>query len=81
MKNYLGKLFTLLTSGHTGCAKIKEFPNYKPGGGMAGEVQNPAKLACVLFLSVPCSLFLVFPVGAIRKMKEAKCTCLRVAVM
>lgn len=81
MKNFLGKLFPLLSSGHTGCVKIKEFQSYSPGGGGAGEVQTLAKPACDLFLGVASFLFLFFPVGAIRKMKEAECTCLGVAVM
>lgn len=81
MKNFLGKLFPLLSSGHTGCVKIKEFQSYSPGGGGAGEVQTLAKPACDLFLGIAAFLFLFFPVGAIRKMKEAECTCLGVAVM
>lgn len=74
MKNYLGKLFPSLSVGHTGCVKTKESQSYKPGGGGAGVVQN-------LFLGVASFLFLFFPVGAIRKMKEAESTCLGVAVM
>lgn len=81
MKNYLGKLFPSLSVGHTGCVKTKESQSYKPGGGGAGVVQNLAKLACDLFLGVAFFLFLFFPVGAIRKMKEAESTCLGVAVM
>lgn len=42
---------------------------------------NPDKLACDLFLSATFLLFLFFPVGSIRNMKEAKCTCLGVAAM
>lgn len=61
--------------------KIKEFQSYRPGGGRAGEAQNTAKPACDLFLGEAAFLFLFFPVGAIRKMKEAECTCLGVAVM
>jgi hypothetical protein len=57
MKNYLGKVFPLLPSGHTGCVKIKEFQNNKSGGGMAGEVQNPVKLPYDLFLGVAFSSF------------------------
>lgn len=81
MKNFLGKLFPLLSSGHTGCVTIKEFQSYPSGGGGAEEVQNLAKPACDLFLGVASVLFLSVPVGAIRKMKEAERTCLGVAVM
>lgn len=42
---------------------------------------NPDNLACDLTLSVTFLLFLFFPVGSIRNMKEAKRTCLGVAVM
>lgn len=73
----LRQLFPLLSSGHTGCVKIKEFQSWR----YKGEVQNPAKVACDLFLDVASFLFLLFPVGAIKKMKEAECTCLGVAVM
>lgn len=81
MKNYLGKLFPSLSSGHTGCVKMKEFQSCRSGSGGAGKVQNLAKPACDLFLGIASFLFLFFPVGAIRKMKEAECTCLGVAVM
>lgn len=81
MKTFLGKLFPLLSRGHTGCVKIQEFQRYPSGGSGAGEVQNPAKPACDLFLGVASFLFLFIPVGAIQKMKEAECTCLGVAVM
>ena len=44
-------------------------------------VQNSARPACDLFLGVASFLFLFFPVGAVRKIKEMECTCLGVAVM
>lgn len=42
---------------------------------------KPRQLPCDLFLSVTFLLFLFFPVGSIRSMKEAKCTCLGAAVI
>lgn len=79
MKNYLGKLLPSLSAGHTGCVKIMAFQS--SGGGGAGVVWNHAKPADDLFLSAASFLFLFFPVGAIRKMKEAESTCLGVTVM
>lgn len=59
---------------HSVC-ESKEFQSWR---WWSREVQNPAKPACDLFLGVDSFLF---PVGAIRKMKEAECTCLGVAVI
>lgn len=78
MKNYL--------AGFSHCCPVAtqaewKVKNFQAGGGEAEEVQNPAKPAWDLFLGVASFLFLFFPVGAIRKMKEAECTCLGVAVM
>lgn len=78
MKNYL--------AGFSHCCPVAtqaewKIKNFQAGGGEAEKVQNPAKPAWDLFLGVASFLFLFFPVGAIRKMKEAECTCLGIAVM